>query len=139
MSREFWLGLFTVGTLAILASGVFLIGRRQSLFSSTYPLKAEVENAGGLIPGAAVRVGGTYQGAIKQIQLPRNTSEKVVVVMNLEKDTRNLIRTDSVASIKAEGLRGDKFMKVSIGSEIERPVRDNETIQSAPPIDISDL
>ena len=92
-----------------------------------------------LIPGAAVRVGGIYQGAIKQIQLPRNTSEKVVVVMNLEKDTRNLIRTDSVASIKAEGLLGDKFMEVSIGSEIERPVRDNETIQSAPPIDISDL
>jgi phospholipid/cholesterol/gamma-HCH transport system substrate-binding protein len=139
MSRELRLGLFTVGTLGLLAAGVFLIGRRQSMFSSTYPIKAEFDNVGGLIGGAAVRVGGMYQGTVSRIQLPQRTTDRVVVVMDLDKATRNLIRTNSIASIKAEGVLGDKFVEVSVGSEAQRIVRDGETIQGAPMLDISDL
>src|SRR5205823_4647103 len=58
MSRAFRLGLFIVGTLAILVAGVFLIGDKQFLFSSTYPLKTTFKSVGGLNNGAEVRVGG---------------------------------------------------------------------------------
>ena len=58
MSRAFRLGLFIVGTLAILVAGVFLIGDKQFLFSSTYALKTTFKNVGGLNNGAEVRVGG---------------------------------------------------------------------------------
>jgi phospholipid/cholesterol/gamma-HCH transport system ATP-binding protein len=47
MSRAYRLGLFIVGTLAILAAGVFLIGDRQFLSSSTYPLKTTLKTVGG--------------------------------------------------------------------------------------------
>ena len=40
MFKTFWLGIFIVGTLLILASGVFLIGDKEFLFSPTFPVKA---------------------------------------------------------------------------------------------------
>src|SRR5947208_5865262 len=58
MSRAVRLGIFIVFTLAILAAGIFLIGNRQFLFSSTYILKAPFKNVAGLNNGAEVRVGG---------------------------------------------------------------------------------
>jgi len=54
MSREFRLGLFIVGALLILAAGVFLIGNKEMLFSSTYSLKAEFQNVAGLNNAAEV-------------------------------------------------------------------------------------
>ncbi len=64
MSRTFRLGMFIVGTLLILAVGVFLIGRQESRFLSTYQVKAAFQNVVGLNEGAGVRVGGIHKGAV---------------------------------------------------------------------------
>lgn len=58
MSQAFRLGLFIVAALAVLVAGVFLIGNRESLFKSTYPVKADFQNVAGLAEGADVRVEG---------------------------------------------------------------------------------
>jgi phospholipid/cholesterol/gamma-HCH transport system substrate-binding protein len=139
MSREFRLGLFIVGTLAIFAAGVFLIGSQESLFRSTYRLKAQFQNVSGLIDGADVRVGGIHKGTVRAIQLPRRPDEKLTVVMDVENATRDVIKKDSVASIKSEGLVGDKYVEISFGSPDVEKVRDGDTINTAPPLDISDL
>src|ERR1039457_5775469 len=57
MSRAARLGAFIVATLAILVAGVFIIGGKQYLFSSTYQLKAQFDNVVGLDAGGDVRVG----------------------------------------------------------------------------------
>ena len=66
MSRTFRLGVFIVGTLLILAAGVFLIGDKEFLFSSTFPLKADFQNVAGLNVGADVRVGGDLAAAARK-------------------------------------------------------------------------
>ena len=139
MSREFRLGLFIVGTLVIFAAGIFLIGSKESLFRSTYRLKAQFQNVSGLIDGADVRVGGIQKGTVRAIQLPRRPDEKLTVVMDLENATHDVIKKDSVASIKSEGLLGDKYVEISFGSAEVEKVRDGDTIDTAPPLDISDL
>ena len=95
MSKAFRLGLFIVATLLILAAGVFLIGDKQFLFSSTYRVKAEFQNAAGLDDGAVVRVGGIQKGTVKYISLPGRPDQKVTVVMNLDRSTRNIVKKDS--------------------------------------------
>ena len=70
MSQTFRLGVFIVLTLTVLAVGVFLIGSRQFMFSSTYKLEAEFESVAGLGAGAEVRVGGINKGTVKEITLP---------------------------------------------------------------------
>src|ERR1043166_745056 len=98
MSRAFRLGCFIVATLVILAAGVFLIGDRQFLFSSTFQLRSNFKNVAALSNGAEVRVGGIHKGAVKQIQLPTQPDGEMTVLMNMESSTRKVIRKDSVAS-----------------------------------------
>jgi phospholipid/cholesterol/gamma-HCH transport system substrate-binding protein len=139
MTRTFRLGVFIVGTLGVLALGIFLIGDKQLLFSSTYRLKASFKNVAGLNNGADVRVGGIHKGTVRMIQLPAKSTEDMTVVMQLEKSTRRVIKKDSVAEIQTEGLMGDKYVEISFGSDGVPSVEDGDTIASEPPMDISDL
>jgi phospholipid/cholesterol/gamma-HCH transport system substrate-binding protein len=139
MNQTLRLGLFIVATLAVLVAGIFLIGRRESLFSSTYVVKAQFQNVAGLTDGSDVRVGGLHQGSVKHIQLPNQPDGRVTVVMDLQKDTRNIVKQDSVAAIRAEGLIGDKYVEVSFGSDSAPKLKDGDTIASEPPVDISNL
>lgn len=139
MSKELRLGLFIVFTLAILATGIFLIGSKDMKFRRTYRVTASFDNVSGLIEGATVRVGGLQKGTVRSIQLPERTDGKVVVALNLDRSTHTIIKKDSVAAIKSEGLLGDKYVEVSFGSEDAPQVRDGEEIGSQPPLDIADL
>jgi phospholipid/cholesterol/gamma-HCH transport system substrate-binding protein len=139
MSRAFRLGVFIVTTLGILGAGVFLIGSRQFLFSSTYVLKSNFKNVAGLGNGAEVRVGGINKGTVKQIALPNQPGGEMTVVMGMESSTRKVVRKDSIASIKTEGLLGNKYVEVTFGSDNAPSVEDGNTINSAPPLELSDL
>src|ERR1700675_3638472 len=117
MTKEVRLGLFIVATLAILFAGVFLIGNTETLFKSTYRVKAEFQNVSGLSDGADVRVGGIHEGTVRKIDLPKRPGDKVTVEMDLQSATRGIVKKDSLADIKSEGLLGDKYVEVSFGSE----------------------
>ena len=135
----FRLGVFIIGTLAILAAGVFLIGSRQFHFQSTYSLRAEFQNAGGLVDGAEVRVGGINMGTVRAIELPKTPDGKVSVRMDLESKSKAVVKKDSVASIQTEGLLGDEFVEVSFGSKDAGAVQTGDTIASEPPLEMSAL
>ncbi len=128
-----------VGSLIILAIGVFLIGNREMLFTSTYSLKSDFQTVAGLSPGADVRVGGIHEGTVKRIELPKRPDGKIAVIMDMHQTTRGVLKKDSVASIKTEGLLGDKYMEISFGSPDAPKLNNGDTIQSSPPLDISDL
>jgi phospholipid/cholesterol/gamma-HCH transport system substrate-binding protein len=139
MSRLARLGLFIVTTLAVLAAGVFIIGSKEYLFHSTYQLKAQFDNVAGLSDGADVQVGGVHSGTVHSIVLPHKPGEQVTVIMDLDKSTHEIIKHDSVASIETEGVLGNQFVAISFGSEGQAEVKDGETIQSEPPLQVSDL
>ena len=138
MSTAFRVGIFVVLALLFLSIGIFLIGDKDFLFSSTYRLKADFQNVSGLNNGADVRVGGIHQGTVKEIDLPSQPDGKVTVIMNLRSQTRNIIKKDSRASIKTEGLLGDKYIEISFGSGKAAAVGNNDTIASETPKDMSE-
>src|SRR5205823_14203406 len=133
MSRAFRLGIFIVIALLIFAGGVFWIGNKQFLFHSTYRLNAEFQNVAGLNGGAEVRVGGIHEGTVREIQLPMRPNEKVRVLMDMAGPTRSVIKNDSVAIIRSEGLVGDKFVENSFGSAPAPHPKERDTIQREPP------
>jgi phospholipid/cholesterol/gamma-HCH transport system substrate-binding protein len=139
MSQTFRLGLFVVATLAVLVVGVFLIGNRESLFQSTYRVNADFQNVAGLADGADVRVGGLHEGNVKHIQLPNRPDGMVTVSMDLQKASRNVLKKDSIAAIKSDGLIGDKYVEISFGSDTGASIKNGDTIASQPPFDISNL
>lgn len=137
MSRVVRLGVFIVLALAVLAVGVFIIGSKEYLFSSTYQLKTQFDNVAGLAPGADVEVGGVHSGTVRSIKLPHNPREKVTVVMDLDKTTQDIVKKDSVASIETEGLLGNEYIAVSFGSDGQADVKSGDTIASIPPLQMS--
>jgi len=139
MSRTFWLGVFIVGTLLILAGGVFLIGNKEFLFSATFPLQAEFENVGGLSDGTDVRVGGIREGTVQRLVLPGAPDGRVMVHMKMHAAARNLLRKDSVASIKTAGLLGDEYIEISFGSAQAPMLQPGDTLRSIKPIDVAEL
>lgn len=139
MWRTMRLGAFILGALTVLSIGVFLIGRKQFLFTHTYHLKSTYDNVIGLKNGAEVRVGGIHKGMVDQIQLPTTPEGKVTVIMELESSTHDTIKKDSVSSIQTEGLLGDKYVAISFGSKGAPDIQDGDTIGSQPPLDFSAL
>jgi len=139
MSRAARLGIFILATMAILIAGIFIIGGKQYLFSSTYQLKAQFDNVVGLDAGGDVRVGGVHSGTVRNILLPHKPGDKVTVIMDLGQSTHEIIKQDSVASIETEGLLGNQFLALSIGSPGAAGVKDGDTIASQPPLEMSDM
>jgi phospholipid/cholesterol/gamma-HCH transport system substrate-binding protein len=139
MSRAARLGAFIIATLAILAAGIFIIGSKQYLFTSTYRLKAQFATVVGLDPGAEIRVGGVHAGTVRGIELPHKPTDKITILMDLQRSTHDIIKQDSVAAIETEGLLGNEYVSISFGSAQALNVKDDDTIASLPPLVIADL
>ncbi len=139
MSRAARLGAFIVATLAILVAGVFVIGSKQYLFSSTYQVKAQFGNVAGLDVGGDVRVGGVHCGTVHSIELPHEAGNKVTVMMDLSKSTHETIKQDSVATIETEGMLGNQYLAISFGSAGSPNVRDGDLLASQQPLEMADL
>jgi len=133
------LGVFIAGALLVFAAGVFLIGQNRMLFRSTYRLNAEFKTVAGLEGGAEVRVAGIRKGAVRRIDLPQRPDLKARIEMDLDSETRKVIRKDSVAAVHTEGLMGDEYVEISPGTNDAPAVKDNDTLEGNQPIEISDL
>ena len=139
MSAQFRLGAFIVLTLSILAAGVFVIGEHQSMFTSTYRVEASFKTVSGLAEGADVEVGGIREGTVRKIDLSHRPDHTVTVVMDLAKRTRDVVKKDSVAFVKSQGLLGDKYVEISFGSDGANSLRNGDTIDGVATVEFDEL
>src|ERR1035437_8795416 len=139
MSRVARLGAFIIVTLVILAAGIFIIGSKEYLFSSTYQIQSQFNNVMGLAQGADVRVGGVHSGTVHSIMLPHHPNEKITVLMDVDRATHEILKKDSVASIETEGLLGNQYVALSFGSAGSGELRNGDMIAGEAPLEMSDL
>jgi hypothetical protein len=59
--------------------------------------------------------------------------------MKLHKSAHDLLRKDSVASIKTAGLLGDEYIEISFGSKQAPKLGNDDTIASIKPVDVAEL
>ncbi len=139
MSRTARLGTFIVVTFAILVLGIFIIGGKQYLFTSTYELRTQFADVAGLQTGADILIGGVHSGIVRAIELPNEAGKQVTVYLDLNNNTRPIVKRDSVASIQTEGLLGSQYVSISFGSAGQPEVKPGDTIASQPPLEMSAL
>ena len=132
-------GLFVLLTLALFATGLFLIGERRMLFADTIELETEFARVTGLQPGAPVQVSGMRAGDVREIAVPIRPGGRFRVRFTVRQDLQALVRTDSVASIQTEGLVGGTFLAVAAGSETAPPAVTGTVLQSREPFAVADL
>lgn len=138
-SRAVGAGAFVVIGTLLFTIALFMIGERRMLFEDRFTLYAEFATLGQLEEGAIVRVAGMNAGDVTSIQVPTSPAGKFRVRMEVRKDLRQLIRTDSVATAKTEGLVGGIYVSIVTGSETAPEIAEGGTIQSIEPLELSDL
>jgi len=81
--------------------------------SSSYAINAEFNNISGVKAGADVQVAGVVVGKVRRISL--NEGKQAVVAMQI--DRAIAIPVDSVASVKSQGIIGDKYIQITLGGD----------------------
>jgi phospholipid/cholesterol/gamma-HCH transport system substrate-binding protein len=110
-----------VGLFMIIGFGAFVYLALQlgevSFFtdSKTYVLQAEFDNVAGVKKGASVQVAGVVVGEVAVVEL----SDDEVAVLSFKIDNSLQIPIDSMASVKSQGIIGDKYIQLSIGGDEE--------------------
>jgi phospholipid/cholesterol/gamma-HCH transport system substrate-binding protein len=133
------LGLFVFLGTILLALAIFMVGNKESLFTSTFTVKAMFKNIEGLRIGSSVRMSGIDVGSVSNIEIAKDTTGKVIVSMRINTDVRNFIHLDSKASIETEGLVGNKIVVVTVGSSSSKIVEDGDFISSKSPISVAQI
>ncbi|GAB1349987.1 MlaD family protein [Ignavibacteriales bacterium] len=128
------LGIFVSIGMILFLIGIFYVGSKQSLFTSTFKVKAYFTNIEGLRKGAPVRMSGINVGAVADIFLAPDTSGKVLVLMDLEKDVQRFIRKNTEAYVETEGLVGNKVINLQKGTADQPAVEDGGTIVGMNPL-----
>ena len=111
-------GLFVMlGLAAILFLVTQITNKEFTVNSTSYRLRADFENVGGLKPGAPVSMAGVTIGRVEEIQYDMKLL-KAVVTLRLD-GRYNEIPNDSDASIFTAGLLGGQYIGLSPGGSEE--------------------
>ena len=137
--RTALVGAFVLGGLLLFGGGLFLIGDRRLLFSPQFELQSTFGKVTGLQVGTRVRVAGLDAGEVLEIALPSRPSERFRIRMRIRDDVRPLVRRDSTAAVQTDGIVGNAFIQVTVGSDTEPPVQPGDTIRGVDPIEFADL
>ncbi len=135
---EIRVGLFMVLGLVITVVGVVVLGSESKIFEQRYVLNASFEDVSGLRPGAQVQLSGLNVGLVSAVEFPNDLDQKVIHVrMNLVKSYQERIRGDSVATISSQGLLGDKYVSITVGSPARQPLTEGSWLDTQEPITIA--
>lgn len=117
---EIRVGLFVSIGLVLAMVVIFMVGGEHKLFERHYTLYANFETISGLRIGAPVQLAGLKVGFVDNIQFPRNVDDRnITVAIQVKKEFQDRIRGDSIATVETQGLLGDKFVYISVGSEAQ--------------------
>lgn len=103
--------------------------------SKTYMLKAEFTNISGVKAGADVQVAGVKVGMVDKMYL--NEDSYAIVTMQIDKAVK--IPVDSIASVKSQGIIGDKFIQISLGADEKIFQEGDVIVDTESAIDIESL
>lgn len=131
------LGVFVSIAVVLFIAGIYFIGAKQQLFSSTFALKGVYKDVGGLLVGNNVRFSGINIGTVESIEIISDTT--VVVGMVLEESTRKFIKNDAKAIIGSDGLMGNKVVNILPGTSQSSAINDNDYIQTAVPVSMDEI
>ena len=81
--------------------------------SKTYMINAEFNNISGVKAGADVQIAGVTVGKVRQLEL--NRDNQAVVGMQVNREV--VIPVDSIASVKSQGIIGDKYIQITLGGD----------------------
>lgn len=127
-------GAFIIIGIAVLILGIFLIGNKRNLFSSTFSVYGIFKNVSGLQVGNNVRFAGINVGVVDGIDIVTDSSVRVTLTLN--NNVQKFIKKDAKISIGSDGLMGDKLVAISPGVSSQQAVKDGDQLAVVNPLDL---
>ena len=121
-------GLLCLGYLSVKLGDVNLFG------SDRYPVSARFANVSGLKVGASVEVAGVSVGKVSKINL-----DDYEALVELEIDPGIRLQEDAIASIRTQGIIGDKYVKIKVGGSEEYIDEGGEFLETESAIELEEL
>jgi len=132
------IGSFVLAGLAVFIAGIFLIGNRKGLFTSTFNVNGLFKNVNGLQVGNNARFAGINVGVVQDIVIINDTTVKVILTLNEE--VRKFVKKDAKLSIGTDGLMGDKLVIISPGGGGSiQGVKNGDQLTGVNPLDVDKL
>ena len=107
---ELKLGMLGVAAMALATALILAVGGQGGFFWQRYPLRVRFHDVQGLKSGAVVRLNGMEVGKVTAVQF---AEAEVEVVIEVSRDVRHLITTDSKATMGTLSLLGEPIVVVS--------------------------
>jgi phospholipid/cholesterol/gamma-HCH transport system substrate-binding protein len=128
-------GGFALAALGALAIAILSLSSQQGVFADRYRLIGYYENVQGLLPNAPVWLAGKQVGRVDSVELDTRPDGKasVKVVLQVDTDVQDRIRSNSTASIGTIGLLGDRYVEISLGMPNEPVLEAGAEIRTASP------
>lgn len=128
---DFRVGLLTFAGLAFLIFGVTLAGGDKGLlFQKTSLVKAWLPDVGGLKKGSSVSMGGMVIGKVGDISFKDGGQGSLIeVAMEVRSDVQPRIKRDSVPAVRTQGMLGDRYIDISMGTEAAEALPEGEILR----------
>jgi len=127
------LGLFVLAGTIVLALGLYLLGSKRNLFSSTITVEGTFRQVNGLRPGNNVRYMGINVGTVEHISIVNDTA--VRVEMAIRADDAAHIRDNVMATIGSDGLMGNRLVELVPTNSEGAPIADGTVLRTSVPLD----
>lgn len=113
ITAEVTVGIFIIVGFLALVYLAFNLGE-VSLFSGNknYTITAEFDNISGVKKGAAVQISGVQVGQVSRVWLEEGYANIEMVIDNGVK-----LSEDTIASVKTQGIIGDKYIQLTPGGD----------------------
>jgi len=131
------LGLFILLGMLLFAAVLFIIGKKNNLFTPVFSISASFNNVSGLQAGNNVRFSGITIGTVDNITIVNDST--VNVVMAIKNSVKNFIKADSKAIIASDGFIGDKLVIISQGSNESPIVKEGQLLESEEPVETGEI
>lgn len=135
-SKETLVGIFVVIGIICVVYMTVSLGKLNLFNNDYYTLKARFNTVSGLRSGNYVSALGINIGSVKSFELDQER-QMAVVTMSISKNV--VIFDDAMASIRTEGLIGDKFISIDLGGAGDVLADGDYIIDTESPADVMDL
>ena len=133
---ETTVGIFVIVGLLCIAYMSIKLGHVALLGDNSYSIFARFTSISGLRVGNPVNMLGLEIGRVEALSMDQ-ADQKAVVEMRIKKDVK--IYDDAIASIKTEGLIGDKYVSIDPGGAGTLLEPGGTITETQPAVDIAEL
>ena len=116
---DFRVGVLTFSALVVLILGIaFAGGDKGLLFQKKTYVNALLSNVGGIKKGSSVTMGGMIIGKVADIAFTNVTgsASPIEVTMQVRSNVLSRIKSDSVPTVRTQGMLGDRYVDISMGT-----------------------